>query len=110
MFKSFEDVQKFSKDNLGVATESYNAVAKGIQAIATDAADYTKKSFETSTAAYEKLVGVKTLDKAVEIQSEFARTAYEAYVAQASKIGAALTNLAKDSFKPFEGALSRTNR
>jgi len=108
MFKSFEDIQKFSKDNLGVATESYNAVAKGIQEIAAETADYTKKSFETTTVAYEKLVGVKSLDKAIEIQNEFARTAYEAYVAQASKIGATLTNLAKDSFKPFEGALSRT--
>jgi hypothetical protein len=108
MFMSFEDVQKFSKDNLGVATESYNLVTKGIREIATETADYTKKSFETSTATYEKLVGAKSLDKALEIQNEYARTAYEAYVAQASKIGAALTNLTKDSFKPFEGALSRT--
>jgi len=110
MFKSFEDVQKFGKDNFGVVSESYDVVAKGLQAIATEAVDYTKKSFEASTSAFEKLAGVKTLDKAIEIQTDFARASYEAYVAQTSKVGTALTNLAKDSFKPFEGALSRTGK
>jgi len=107
MFKSFEDVQKFGKDNFGVVSESYDLVAKDLKAIATEAVDYTKKSFEASTSAFEKLAGAKSLDKALEIQTDFARTSYEAYIAQASKIGTALTNLAKDSFKPFEGALSR---
>jgi len=108
MFQSMDDVQKLGKDNLDLAGKSFAAITKGLQAIATGTADYTKKSFETSSATFEKLVGVKSLDKAIEIQSEFARTAYEDFVAQTTKLGELVTNIAKESYKPLEGIMSKT--
>jgi hypothetical protein len=50
---------------------------------------------------------VRSLDKAIEVQSEYARMAYEGYVAHASKLGELYTNLAKEAFKPYEGLLRR---
>jgi Phasin protein len=35
----------------------------------------------------ENLLGVRSLDKAFEVQSEYARTAYEGYVSHASRLG-----------------------
>src|SRR6476659_8671401 len=101
MFKSVEDAQRFTKDNLDLTARSLGAVSKGLQAITADAADYTKKSFEASSVTFEKLLGAKSLDKAVEIQSEYARSAYEALVAQATKFGGIMTDMAKESCKPF---------
>ena len=94
MVKSFEEVQQLSKDNLDATMKSFGAVSKGFQAIAVEMADYSKKSFEQGTAATEKLLGAKSFDKAIEVQTEFAKTAYENYVAQATKIGELLTDLA----------------
>ena len=48
----------------------------------------------------ENLLGAKSLDKAFEVQSECAKSAYEDYVAYASKLGALYTDLAKEAFKP----------
>ena len=81
-------------------------MSKGAQAIAVEAADYAKKSFEQSTATLEKLVGAKTLDKAIEIQTDYLKTAYEGFVAQSTKLGELYANLAKEAFKPFEGSRS----
>jgi len=75
--------------------------------MAADTADYTRKSFETSAASAEKLAAATTLEKAVEIQGEFMRRSYEDFVAHSARFGGFLTDLAKESFKPYEGLLSR---
>ena len=102
MIKNLEDVQKLSKDNMDATMKSFGALSKASQAIATEVADYSKKSFEDSTKVMEKMFGAKSLDKALEIQTDFAKTAYEGFVAQATKIGELYADLAKESYKPFE--------
>lgn len=85
----------------------------GFQAIATAYGDYTKKSFEDTKSFVEKLSGVKSFDKAIEIQTEFAKTAYETFVTESQKIGALYGDLAKQSYKPLAGFVAKmapTNR
>jgi phasin family protein len=105
MFDNFETIQKISKDNVDVAMKSFGVASKGMQAIATEVADFQKKSFEEGTAALEKLLGAKTLDKAFEVQTEFYKSAYEGFVSKATKIGELYADLAKESYKPIEGAV-----
>jgi hypothetical protein len=54
----------------------------------------------------ENLLSAKSLDKAVEVQSEYAKSAYEGYVTLATKLGQIYTDLAKEAFKPYD-SLSR---
>lgn len=107
MLKNFEDIQKLGKDNVDVAMKQFGTVSKGWQAIATEFADYSKKSFEDGSAALEKLFGAKTLEKAIEVQSDYVKTAYEGFVAQTTKFGELYTDLAKESYKPLEGILAK---
>jgi hypothetical protein len=74
-----------------------------IQTIANAYGDYTKKSFQETRSFVEKLTGVRSLDKAIEIQTEFARQAYETFVAESLKICELYGELAKQIFKPLEG-------
>src|SRR5829696_2882617 len=104
-----DTIQKFSKDNADAALKSFGVVSKGAQAIAVETADYAKKSFEQSTATLEKLVGAKTLDKAIEIQTDFVKSAYEGFVAQSTKLGELYASLAKEAFKPYEGLVAVAN-
>jgi hypothetical protein len=57
----------------------------------------------------EKLRDVKSLDKALEVQTEYAKTAYEDYIAQMAKFGELYTNLAKEVFKPFESYIAKAS-
>ena len=79
----------------------------GVQAIATAYGDYAKKSFEDTTSFVEKLSGVKSLDKAMEAQTEYARSAYETFVADSQKIAGLYGDLAKQAFKPYEGLVGK---
>ena len=98
-----EEMQSFGKDNMDVAMNYFGAWGKGAQAIAAEVAEYSKKSFEGSSAAWEKLLGTKSPDKAMEVQSEYLKSSYEGFVAEATKLSEMYVDLFKDAYKPFEG-------
>src|SRR5260370_5260450 len=102
-----EDIQSYGKEHLETVAASASNIQSGVQAIATAYGDYAKKSFEDTKSFVEKLSGVKSLDKAVEAQTEFARSAYETFVAETQKIAGLYTDLAKQTFKPYEGLVSK---
>ncbi len=78
-----------------------------MQAIAQEMADYSKKSVDEGTKTMEKLFGAKSLDNAIEIQNAYFKSAYEGFVAQATKLGSLYSDLARESYKPFEGQLAK---
>ena len=101
--------QQDSNEQIDTGTASSNAFL----AIATAYGDYTKKSFADTKLFVEKLSGVKSLDKAIEVQTEFAKTAYDTFVMESQKIGVLYTDLAKQSYKPFGDLVAKmtpTNR
>ena len=59
--------------------------------------EYSKKSIEDSSAAWEKLARAKSLDKAMEVQSEYLKSAYEASSPQATKLGEMYVDLCEGS-------------
>jgi hypothetical protein len=107
MFTNFEELQKLGRDNMDSAMQSFGALTKGVQAIAVELADHSKQAFEASTAAAERLMGAKSLDTAFELQSDYAKTAYEAFVARAGKISQLVTETARDSYKPYEAVYAK---
>jgi hypothetical protein len=108
MLKNFDEFQKFGKDNMDSTLKAWGHMSKGVQAIAAETADYSKKSFEEGSAALEKLLGARSFEKAVEIQTAYAKTAYEGFVAQATKLGELYADMAKESYKPFESFVGKT--
>jgi Phasin protein len=91
------------------AVASGNALSVDFQTLATAYGNYTKKSFEQTQAFVEKLSGVRSLDKAVEIQTEFAKQAYETFVTESQKIRELYRGLAKQNLRPFEGIAAKKN-
>ena len=94
----------------GAAIAPAQTAAVSLQTIATAYGDYTKKSFEETKSFVEKLSGVRSLDKAVEIQTEFAKQAYETFVAESQKIRQLYGELAKQTLKPLQGLTGKTTR
>jgi hypothetical protein len=65
MIKNFDDMQKMSNANVDATVQSFEGVTKATQAIATEIADYTKRSFESGTKTMENLLSAKSLDKVI---------------------------------------------
>jgi len=102
-----EEIQQYGKEQFESVVASAATMQNGAQAIAAAVGDYTKKSFEDGNAFVTKLSGVKSLDKAIELQTEYAKSAYESFVAESQKIGELYADLAKQAFKPFEGFVAK---
>lgn len=105
MIKNIEDFQKLGQQNVDTAMKAFGEWSKGWQAIAAEMTNYTKRSFEEGTATVEKLMSAKSFEQAVEIQTGYAKRAYDDYMHQVSKIGGLYTELAKEAYKPVEKAL-----
>jgi hypothetical protein len=101
------------REQIEAAAVPMNSMPAGIHAIATAYSDYSKKSFEDARLFVEKLSSVKSIDKAIELQSEFAKSSFETFMSESQKIGALYRDLAMQSYKPFSGLLGKmipTNR
>jgi hypothetical protein len=109
MLKNMDEFQKFGSDGVDVVLKQFGAVSKGVQAIASEVADYSKEAFETTAAAAEKLFGAKTLEKAIEVQSDFIKTSYEGFMARSGKFGELYADLAKETYKPLEGYFAKAS-
>ena len=92
------------------AVASPNTVSIDFQTIATAYSDYSKKSFEQTRAFVEKLSGARSIDKVIEIQTEFAKQAYETFVTESQKIRELYRGLAKQNLRPFEGLIDKKTK
>jgi len=79
-----------------------------LQTIANAYRDYTRKSIEEFGSFVEQLSGVRSLDKAMTVQSEFVKRAYETSVAESQKICELHNRLAKQALDPFKGLTGKT--
>jgi len=102
MVANFDSVQQIGKEQFEAVSAAAAAVTKGWQSIAAETTDYSKKSFEKSRLLAEKLIAVKKVDEAIALQSDFAKSAYEDFIAEATKLGEMYSSMAKEVFKPME--------
>lgn len=101
---SFDEFQNYSKQQLEAFTSASQTWTKGLQDLAVESTDYTKKAFAAGSAAFEKLAGARSLEAAIQIQSDYAKQAYEGFVAQASKVSELYSKVATDALKPVTTA------
>jgi hypothetical protein len=101
---SYEDFQKFSKEQLEAFTAASTTLSKGLQEMAAESTDYSKKAFAAGSAMFEKLVGANSVESAIQIQTEYAKQAYESFIAQSSKVSELCTKVASEALKPVTSA------
>jgi hypothetical protein len=106
MFK-FDDANLYGKDAMDSLLKSYSAATKGFQAIATETAEYSKKAYEANVAHMEALMGVKSLEAAIELNTSFAKSSIEGYLAELNKLGEMYSDIAKQSYAPAQAAATK---
>ncbi len=106
-FSNVQDVQKVSQANVDATMKFFTEWQKNWQTIASEVTSYQKRAFEDSTKTFEKLLAVKSLDQAVEIQTSYAKRAYDEYMQTVTKFGGMMTEQAKEAYKPLERAMQQ---
>lgn len=102
-----EEFRRVGKDGFDAAVSSFGEMNKGLQAIAAEVTAYSKKAFEDVTHAFEQLLGAKSFEQVIEIQSQYAKKAYDTYIAELSKLGEMYAGLTRKAYKPLEQAAAK---
>lgn len=102
----YEDATRMTQQTMDNTLKSVSVLTKGLQQIATETSDYAKRAYEQQSSMFEKLASAKTLDKSIEVQTAYAKTAYQAWVSQATRMGEIYSDLAKEAYKPFEDTVA----
>jgi hypothetical protein len=102
-----EEYQRLSKDGFDAVVRSFAEVNKSFQALAAEMTDYSKRAFEDGFHAWEQLLGAKSVGQMIEIQSQYAKKAYDTYVSEMSKLGELYLVSARKASKPIEQATTR---
>ena len=105
--ETLNDFQKLGSDGFDAAVRSYGEVNRGLQALTARVTDNAKKAFEDATRTFQLLVGAKSLEQAVEIQTQYVKRAYDTFVAEAPKVGELYWAVVQDAYAPFERAFAR---
>jgi phasin family protein len=106
MLNNFEDIQKFTAAQIEAATAKSATFAQGLERMASETTNFSKAQFDSSAAAMRKLAGTKSIGEAITIQTEYAKSAYEALVEQTNKVSEIFKSLAKDGLASLEATVS----
>ena len=101
--KGYDAFVGYGKDTAEAVTKSATTAGKGFEAINSELYSYSKASIEDAVTASKALMGSKSIHEAFEFQTDFAKSAFEAYVAEMTKITELATTTTKDVFEPFKG-------
>jgi hypothetical protein len=95
-----DNIQKYGKERLEAMTKSW-------QTIVAESSDFSKKSLENSAVYVEQLLGAKTLETSLQVQSDYARTFFTELLEYLKKTGEVYSNFFNEAFKPIESAVTK---
>jgi phasin family protein len=101
-----EEMTELSKGNVEAFVASTKVVAKGLETVGQEVAEYSRKSFEDASAALKSFTEVKSATDFFRLQSEFARSQFDGLVAEGSKLSETMIKLAGDVAEPLASRYS----
>ncbi|MEM7188211.1 MAG: phasin family protein [Pseudomonadota bacterium] len=101
MSKGLEEAAQFNQQNVEAIVASGKVFAKAAEEMNAEVLAFSKKSYEESMAAAKELTGAKTVSEFFEMQTNIAKSTFESYVAEATKLNDMYAAAAKSAFEPM---------
>ena len=103
-----QQAQEGFQTGLEAVSRSFSEANKGFQTLAAEMMEYSKAAFDDAVRTWEKLIGVRSLEQAIQIQSDYAKRVYENHMAELKKLGEMTVGMVRDASKPVEDASRRS--
>lgn len=98
---ALSEASAFGKQNVEAWLASASAAQKGFEALSARAVAFQKQALENQVAAAKSLMTSKSVQEFVEKQNEYAKSSFEAYVAELSTVSDLVAGVAKDALQPI---------
>ena len=80
--KGYDQFLGFGKETVEAYVKAANVAGKGAETLHNEIFAYSKQSFEDTIAATKAVMASKSVHEAFELQTDFAKTAFDGYVSQ----------------------------
>jgi hypothetical protein len=100
MLIDLQEMRNLGMNQFDAVSEAAASTAKRLQAISQEATAFSKKQYEDTYALGDKLLNARGLDEIMGLQSDFAKSSYENFFAEAAKMSALCSQFAREAFKP----------
>jgi len=104
--KVAEELADLTRGNVEAFVASSKLAAKGVEAISQNAAEYSRKSFEDASTALKSFAEVKSATDFFKLQGDFARSAFDAAVAESARVSETVLKLAGEVAEPINSRYS----
>jgi phasin family protein len=101
-----EEMTDLARGNVEALVASSKVAARGVETLSQEAAEFGRKSFEEASATIRTFTEVRSATDFFRIQSEFAKTQFDAMVAESSKMSEAMLKLAGEVAEPITSRYS----
>jgi hypothetical protein len=104
-----QEYQNATVRGLEFSSRSVDEFNKGLQEIADEMNDYSKRSLDDVVGAWQRLLDARPFGRLVQIQTRYLQNAYEAYASEVSRVGELYLGLARRVAEPIEKVTRRAN-
>jgi len=104
--KLVEELADLTRGNVEALVASSKIAAKGVETMSQDAAEYSRKSFEEASAVLKSFAEVKSATDFFKLQGDFARSAFDAAVAESARVSETVLKLAGEVAEPINSRYS----
>jgi len=99
--KLVEEFADLTRGNVEALVASTKVAAKGAETLSQDAAEFGRKAFEEASSALRSFSEAKTPTDFFKLQSEYARSAFDAAIAESARVSEAVLKIAGDAVAPI---------
>jgi len=100
---SYADLASFGRENIEAAVKSNAALSAGIEAIGQEFMAYARTALKSASETAHGLLGARTLEDVVRLQTDLAKRNFDGLVAGSVKLSELGASLAGEAFAPWEG-------
>jgi len=104
--KGYDKLVSFNKDTAEAVLKSANLAGKGFETLNSEVLSYSRQSVEESVAVTKAILASKTIQEVIEIQTDYAKTAFETYVSELTKVRDMALNVAKTASEPLQARMA----
>jgi len=97
----YSQIAEFNRQAIDAILESTNIAAKGIESLNSEAVAFSKQSVEDSMAAAKAALTAKSIQELFEIQSDFAKSAFDSYLGQMNRVADLVAETTKEAVAPL---------
>ena len=104
--KNYDHMLGYGKETVEAYMKSANAAGKGAETLHNEIYSFSKQSVEDSIAAMKAVMGSKSAHEVFELQTGFAKSAFDAYVGQMTKLSEIFTSTSKEAIEPLQARVT----